>query len=83
MASEARIVANRRSAENPPRRHRGHGDDPQSVEEHGSDFTLGALSISVVRDSPDGHAESDLIMQNKANLQGGRIGANRLTGKGL
>jgi hypothetical protein len=83
MTGEARILANRRGVESPPRRHRDRGDDPQFAEEHGSDFILGALCASVVKYSREGRAESDLIMQNKANFQGGRIGSNGLTGKGL
>lgn len=49
MTGEARILACRRSAENPPRRHRVHRDDPQFGDEDGSDFILGALCVSVVK----------------------------------
>jgi hypothetical protein len=49
MAGEGRILANRRNAENSPRRHRDHRDDPQFAGEDGSDFILGALRASVVK----------------------------------
>jgi hypothetical protein len=83
MTGEAQILANRRNAGNSPRRHRDRGDDPQFAEEHGSDFILGALCVSVVKNSREGRAESDLIVQNKANFQGGRMDPNGLTGNGL
>ena len=83
MAGEAQIPANRRDAESSPRRHRGHRDDPQFAEDHGFDLILGVLCVSVVKNSQEGRAEPDQVVQNKANFQAVRMGANRLTGKGL
>lgn len=48
MAGEAQVVANRRSEENSPRRHRDHRDDPKLADEDGFGFILRALCASVV-----------------------------------
>jgi hypothetical protein len=37
--------------------------------------SLWALGVSVVKNSQKGHAEADLIVQNKANFQRGKMGA--------
>jgi hypothetical protein len=44
MASEARALA-----ENPPQRHRDHGDDPVFTDERGFDLIFWALCVSVVK----------------------------------
>jgi hypothetical protein len=82
MPSEAQILANRRNVENPPRRLRDYRDDPESIEEDGSDFILRALRVSVMKDLQEGHDGCGLcgdqmmaIVRNKANLQRARISA--------
>jgi hypothetical protein len=83
MTGEAQILGYRRSAENPPQRHRDRRDDHEFDDEPGFDFILGALCVSVVKNSREGCAELDLIMQNKANFQRGKMDTNCLIGKGL
>jgi hypothetical protein len=83
MAGEARVVAKRRNAENPPQRHRDHGDEPKFADEHGFDFILCALSVSVVKDSQEDQAESDLNYAKQSQFPEGRIGTKCCSGKGL
>ncbi|MCX5646293.1 MAG: hypothetical protein NTZ17_16680 [Phycisphaerae bacterium] len=78
MTGEAQVPANRWGEENPPRRHRGHGDNPEFGDIRGFDLILGALCVSVMKNSLEGRAESDPIMQNKANYQRARIGVTAL-----
>jgi hypothetical protein len=49
MTGRAEIPASRRKAENPPRRHRDHGENPELTDECGFDFILSGLCVSVVK----------------------------------
>jgi hypothetical protein len=43
--SESSIIKQK----DPPQRHRGHRDDPEFADEHGFDFILWVLCVSVVK----------------------------------
>jgi hypothetical protein len=78
MASEARVLDNRRNAEGPPRRHRDHRDDPRFVGGHGSDVILRVLCVSVVQNpqASKGHASSTQLCETNPIYSGGRkVGA--------
>jgi hypothetical protein len=74
MTGEAQVLDNRRNAENPPRRHRDHRDDPGFVGGRGSDVILRALCVSVVPNpqASEGHASSTQLCETKPICSGGR-----------